>query len=560
MPPRTAARLSLLAAVLAGLLLAFLASRTPGPRSADAPLTAFSAERAMDDIRAIARAPHPSGSAENRRVRDYLIARLRGMGLEVRTQDGEGVVQETFQERLGGRTVPISNIIAVLPGRDRALPAVALMSHYDAREDSPGAADDAAGVAASLEAARAVQASGPARRDLVLLITDGEEMGLSGAFNFFPHDDAERRTTPPDPVARRLGVVLNMEARGGGGRAFMFETSPDNAGLVGLYGREAARPSSTSLAVYVYSIMNNATDFSVSRMAGIPGLNWAFIGRPAQYHEPSSTPENLDRGSVQHLGDQVLPVARALLDSERLPSAGRNLVYSDLLGSMLLAYPQWAGWLVLAAGLALTALAWRRPPPWRDVVAGLLGAAALMLLAGLALRLTFMMAALAGREALLEAFGVYELALAAACVSAVLVVFALLARRRERSASGVWLGFILLGLLLTTALQVLEPTTAHTVAWPTLLACLAAAVSARRPDTPLGLAVTAAAAALVLGQVGEWAHVITLGVGDYLPEPLALFTFLAVLPLAPLLMEALRRRNEAGAGPGGRPGTPGAPG
>ena len=546
MPSRTAARLSLLAAVLVGLLLAVLASRTPAPRPADAPPNAFSAGRAMDDIRAIARAPHPSGSAENRRVRDYLVARLRGMGLEVRTQDGEGVVQENFQERLGGRTVPVSNIIAVLPGRDRTLPAVALMSHYDARGDSPGAADDAAGVAASLETARAVQAGGPARRDLVLLITDGEEMGLSGAFNLFPHDDPERRTTPPDRIARRLGVVLNMEARGGGGRAFMFETSPGNAGLVALYGREAARPSSTSLAVYVYSIMSNATDFSVARMAGIPGLNWAFIGRPAQYHQPSSTPENLDQGSVQHMGDQVLPVARALLDGERLPPAAPDLVYSDLLGSVLLAYPQWAGWLVLAAALALTALAWRRPPPWRDVGAGVLGALGLLILAGLALRLTFMVAALGGREALLENFGLYEVALAAACALAVLIMFTLLARRRERSASGVWLGFILVALLITAALQLLEPTTAHTAAWPTLLACAAAAVSARRPEAPLSLAVTAGAAALVLGQVGEWAHVIALGVGDYLPEPLALFTVLTVLPLAPLLMEALRRQGHAG--------------
>jgi acetylornithine deacetylase/succinyl-diaminopimelate desuccinylase-like protein len=91
----------------------------------------------MDDIRAIARAPHPTGSAENRRVRDYLIARLEGMGLEVRTSDGEGVIQESFHERYG-RSRPVSNIVAVLPGRERRLQAVTLMSHYDARDLSPG--------------------------------------------------------------------------------------------------------------------------------------------------------------------------------------------------------------------------------------------------------------------------------------------------------------------------------------------------------------------------------------------------------------------------------------
>jgi hypothetical protein len=525
----------LLATVLVGLLLAHLATRTPAPRPADAPAAVFSASRAMDDVRAIARAPHPSGSAENRRVRDYLIARLRSLGFEVRTQDGPGVVQPTFRETQGAAR-EISNIVAVLPGRDRSLPAVALMSHYDSVPDSPGAADDAAGVAASLEIARAIQASGRPRRDLVLLITDGEELGLLGAFNFFPHDKSERRGAGPDPLARRIGMVLNMEARGGGGRAFMFETGPNNGRLITLYGREAARPSSTSLAVYLYSIMNNATDFSVTKMAAIPGLNWAFIGRPAQYHDPSSTPEALDQGSLQHMGDQVLPVTRALLDAERLPPPAPNAVYSDVLGIFLLAYPAWAGWLVLAAALVLAAVAWRRPPPWRDVLRGFVGAVGLLLLCAMVLRLSFMIGALGGRRVLLDNFGVYEVGLGLACALAAGLVLGFLARGRERSISGVWLGFVLLGLLLTAALQLLEPTTAHTVAWPTLLACGAATVAARRPDSPAGLLAVAAASALTLGQVGEWAHGIVLGVGDYLPEPLALFAVLAALPLAPLAL------------------------
>jgi hypothetical protein len=379
----------------------------------------------------------------------------------------------------------------------------------------------------------------------VLLITDGEELGLTGAFNFFAHDMAERRGAGPDPLARRIGVVLNMEARGGGGRAFMFETGPNNGRLIALYGRHAQRPSSTSLAVYLYSIMNNATDFSVSRMAGIPGLNWAFIGRPGQYHHASSTPEALDQGSLQHMGDQVLPVTLALLSAQPLPPPAPNAVYSDVLGSVLVAYPPWAGWLVLAASLALAAAAWRRPPPWREVLRGVLGAVGLLLLSALALRLTFLAASSAGRRALLENFGLYEIALGLACAASAWLVFGLLARGRERSVSGVWLGFVLLGLLLTTALQLLEPTTAHVAGWPTLLACAAAAVAARRPDGALGLTAIAAASALTLGQLGEWAHGIALGVGDYLPEPLALFALLSVLPLAPLLLMAVTPRKAA---------------
>ena len=543
--PRRIALLVLVSAVVSGLLLAWLASRTPAPRPADAPATTFSAQRAMDDVRAVARAPHPTGSPENRRVRDYLVARLRSMGLQVRTADSTGIIQPTFHERYG-TTRPVSNIVAVLPGRNRTLPAVMLMSHYDARDDSPGAADDAAGVAASLEIARAVQASGPPPlRDLVLLITDGEELGLIGAFNFFDHPVAERRGAPPDPLARRIGVVLNMEARGGGGRSFMFETSDRNGGLVGLYGREAVRPSSTSLAIYLYALMSNATDFSVSRLAGVPGLNWAFIGRPAQYHEPSSTPENLDVGSLQHTGDQVLPVARALLAAEQLPGPTPNAVYSDVLGTFLIAYPPWAGWLVLAAAFVLAALAWRRPPRLGDAALGFVGALGVVFLSAILLRVLLLAVSGLGVEILLENFGLLEIGLGLACALGTLLVFALLARGRNRSVSGVWFGFVLFGLLAATALQILEPTTAHTVAWPLLLTCAAAVLAARRLEAPAALVAVAAASALVIGQVGEWAHGVALGVGFFMPEPLAAFALLAILPLAPLLLLAFRRRDAA---------------
>ena len=64
------------------LMLAGMALRTPAPRPATAPATLFSAERAMQDVRAIAQRPHPIGSAEAARVRDYIPGRLQTLGLQ----------------------------------------------------------------------------------------------------------------------------------------------------------------------------------------------------------------------------------------------------------------------------------------------------------------------------------------------------------------------------------------------------------------------------------------------------------------------------------------------
>jgi hypothetical protein len=526
--------LALLAALAGGLLLAWFATRTPSPRGAEAPVAAFSAARAFEDVQAIARRPHPTGSVENARVRDYLVARMRSLGLEVRVAPTLGRPSSYYAERVGPR-LPVTNIVGVLPGRDRAAPALAVMAHYDSVPQGPGAGDDAAGVAAALEIARALKAGPQPARDVVFLITDGEEMGLVGAAAFF-NSDLRPRLAPPDPLSRRIGAVLNMEARGAGGRVHMFETGPGNGRMVAVLGEHARNPTANSLAVFIYeNLMRNATDFTVTRALGLPGLNYAFVGRGVHYHEPTDTPENLDRGSLQHMGDQVLPVARALASARALPAATPNAVYSDVLGVKLLMYPAWGGWLVVAAAALLAAFAWRRPPPWRDVLVGVLAAIALLLLAGGALRLLMMVAtALLEAQAFYRNFAIYEAAMSLACLAVALLVLALAARGGRRG-SGVWLGFLLVGLLVSGLLQALAPTTAHTAGWPTLLACAAAALAARRPEAPGSRIALVVIGALALGQVGAWAHAVAVAVGGWAPEPLALFALLALLPLVPLL-------------------------
>ena len=77
-----------LIALAGAVILAIVATTPPGPVPADAPPSAFSATRAMADVRAIGRVPHPTGSGGDAQVRNYLVARLRSMGLGVATSTG----------------------------------------------------------------------------------------------------------------------------------------------------------------------------------------------------------------------------------------------------------------------------------------------------------------------------------------------------------------------------------------------------------------------------------------------------------------------------------------
>src|SRR5216684_6900645 len=166
--------LFLLAAAAACVLL----DRPPGPLPVTAPPESFSAERALEQLNNFATAPHPIGTAEHDRVRDYLIAQFTNQGVKPEIQRTTGVTP--LYEVAG----TIENIVARLKGTAGGSDAVMLAAHYDSVAAGPGAGDDGAGVAAILETLRALRAGPPLRNDIILLITDGEEAGLLGASAF----------------------------------------------------------------------------------------------------------------------------------------------------------------------------------------------------------------------------------------------------------------------------------------------------------------------------------------------------------------------------------------
>ena len=67
--------------VAVGTLLGLLTLIRPRVLSSEAPLTEFSAERAMDHVTAVSKASHPPGSEELAKVRGYIISQLHAMGL-----------------------------------------------------------------------------------------------------------------------------------------------------------------------------------------------------------------------------------------------------------------------------------------------------------------------------------------------------------------------------------------------------------------------------------------------------------------------------------------------
>ena len=106
------ALVTIVALVGLSALLVRRASRPPGPVPASAPATEFSAERALAHVREIAQRPHPAGNPENARVREYLLAQLRALGLDPQVQEATGVGTRYAE---AGR---VRNVLTRLPGHD----------------------------------------------------------------------------------------------------------------------------------------------------------------------------------------------------------------------------------------------------------------------------------------------------------------------------------------------------------------------------------------------------------------------------------------------------------
>ncbi|MBS0333501.1 MAG: M20/M25/M40 family metallo-hydrolase, partial [Proteobacteria bacterium] len=531
------------------------------------------ADRAAPDIVAIASVAHPIGSAADRASRDVLMARMAALGLAPQLRRGVGVEISRFDPSRAAAGFT-DNLLGVLPGKDRSLPALALMAHYDSVPNSPGSADDAAGVASTLEVIRALKARGQPARDVIVLITDGEEAGLLGANAFFA----------ADPMAKRIGFLINMEARGSAGRVQMFQTGEGNGGTIALFNRSAVRPQASSLTGFIYAHMPNDTDFTVSRKAGIAGLNYAFIGHQFDYHSPSSTPATTDHGTLQDMGQQVLASAAAVAFSPTLPAKSPDVVYGQTPGGLTLTYPGPAGWAILVAAAAL--IAWsvtqarrREAVPWLDLARGagaavfaVVSAAAVLhfarkatgagmgffdqrfllaqaprweaavLLLGLGMLLLAIAELARGRrKALLlplvaglasSAFGGFDLLGAELGVAAAIV--GAISYGRPVTRSGAWAGALILGLVLACVAQALAPPAAFVLAWPLALAALAAALTALAARRgPVILAVLAVLAAVGLAFAGSFAHAsyLSLDLVELQTLPV-LMALLVVWPLA----------------------------
>jgi hypothetical protein len=318
--------LAFMAAVLLVIFSIYSASPPPLKKGIIAG-TAFSVNNAFAHLKEISKTPHSTGTIENKRVRDYIVASCKQLGFHVQVQNTTAITYSRRRLRAGN----IYNIIAEKKGIHNSK-AVMLMAHYDSEPNTPAAGDNGAGVAAMLETARALSKTPALQNNIILLFTDGEEVGLLGAQAFVAES----------PLLKEIGLVINFEGRGNSGPSNMFEVNAQNGWVMNEYAKSAAHPFANSLGYEIYKKLPNSTDFTLFKDAGITGLNNAYIDGFVHYHSPTDNIENLDRRSLQHHGENMLSLVKHFGNVSIANTKAPDVSYFNLVGYWFIHYP--AAW------------------------------------------------------------------------------------------------------------------------------------------------------------------------------------------------------------------------
>ena len=342
-------RLGLAVALLAIAWVAVRPVVPPEVVPANAPETAFSAERAMRELRVVARESHPAGSAAQARVRDHIMARAAALGLGAEVQRRRGV-ESLWSDWVG----TVENVIVRVPGTNPTYD-VLITAHYDSFPGAPGAADDGVSVAAMLETMRALKSGPPLKNDVVFLFTDGEEHGWLGAKAFVEWHHKEEQ----------VGVMLAFEGWPIGGPTVLRATTPGDAWVV----RElvAASPGAwANSATNTSERLHHGSDFGELADAGLIGAEFENPGTATRHHRPGDRVEVLDPRLLQDDGEVMLTLARHFgkLDLREERNDGQDLVFFTLPALGMVAYPSWlvTALSVVAAGLLVVVIAaaqWR---------------------------------------------------------------------------------------------------------------------------------------------------------------------------------------------------------
>lgn len=242
--------------------------------------------------------------------RPEAMAAAAGYIRETLEDTGYAVNSQSFTSR--GLTV--NNLEAVQPGQGAVDEIIVVGAHYDSVVGSPGADDNASGVAALLELARML--AGTALPRTVRFVAFANE---EAPFFYGDEMGSKLYAVRAQAQGERIEAMLSLETMGyftdqPGSQRYPFPFSylyPDTGNFIGFVGDLSSRPL-VRQAVGAFRASTAFPSEGVAAPGGMEGIHWSDhwsfwqAGYPAimvtdtapfrypHYHEATDTPEQLD--------------------------------------------------------------------------------------------------------------------------------------------------------------------------------------------------------------------------------------------------------------------------
>ncbi len=170
------------------------------------------------------------------------------------------------------------NVIAELPGSDKADEVVMIGAHFDSWHSGTGATDNGVSSAVMIEAMRILKASGlKPRRTIRMGLWTGEEQGLLGSRAYVTKHFADRADMVVKPEHAKLAAYFNMDNGGGAFRGVYLQGNEAVAPIFEAWMKPFASLGMTTLTIRPTS----GTDHLSFDAVGLPGFQ--FIQDPIEY-------------------------------------------------------------------------------------------------------------------------------------------------------------------------------------------------------------------------------------------------------------------------------------
>jgi hypothetical protein len=199
------------------------------------------------------------------------IARMADKGQTVTL---EVDVRSTFHDA----DLSMFNIVAEIPGTDKAGEIVMLGAHFDSWHAGTGAVDNASGSAVMMEAMRILKQSGVRlRRTVRMALWTGEEQGLIGSRAYVKRHFGDPETMALTPAHLTLAAYFNMDNGTGAFRGVYLKGNEAVAPIFRAWMAPFANIGMTDLTIR----NTGGTDHLAFHAVGLPGFQ--FFQDPVQY-------------------------------------------------------------------------------------------------------------------------------------------------------------------------------------------------------------------------------------------------------------------------------------